>query len=365
MADTSAAVYERLGVRACINASGHVTRLGGSLMPAAVLDAMAEAGRHFVPLEELHEAAGRRIAQLTGAEAALVTTGACGGIVLGAAACIAGTDPERIHRLPDVGDGPCEIVVPPTPGRTWVHYTRMVGGVVVEVESLDDLQRAAAAPQAAMLLYLPSVHDTGPLSLAQVLEVAAATGVPLMVDAADKLPPRDSLRRYHELGVDLVTVSGGKGLRGPQCTGLLMGRADLIEAAYRNSCPPGVGRPMKVGKEEIVGVVTAAELYLSRDHDADEQRWAAQLQHIQTELAGLDGVRTEIFAERSIAEGDRLRVYPPPGVGAGDGRAALAEGTPRVMVGRDGEALVIDPQTLQPGEEVPVAERLRAVLISA
>jgi D-glucosaminate-6-phosphate ammonia-lyase len=361
-ADGTPEVYHRLGLRRCINAVGHVTALGGSLMPARVLAAMAEAATAFVPLEELHAAAGRRIAELTGAAAALVSTGAAGSIVLGAAACIAGADRERIRRLPDTTGIANRILVPPTPGLTWVHYARLAGGVATECADADSLRRAAGEGQAAMLFYMPSVHGEGPVSLEEMLDVARQHGVPCMVDAADKLPPLDSLRRYLDAGADLVAFSGGKGLWGPQDTGLLLGRVDLIRAAYLNSCPPGIGRPMKVGKEEIAGVVAALELYLERDHAAEAARWEAQLRHVEERLAGVPGVRCEWCMETRIAEGVRLKVHLPAGLNTGAARQALAEGTPRVMVGVWDDALEIDPQTLQPGEERDLAEALARVL---
>ena len=354
-------VYRRLGLRRCINASGHVTALGGSRMPEEVTAAMAEAAGSFVSLAELHAAAGRRIAELTGAESALVTSGAAAAIVLGAAACIAGEDAARIRRLPDTAGIPNRVLVPPTPGLTWVHYTRLAGGCVTECGDADELGRLAVEADTAMLLYLPSVHGQGPVSLDALLEIARASGKPLMVDAADKLPPPESLRRYHDLGVDLVGISGGKGLWGPQCTGLLMGRRHLVDAAYRNACAPGIGRPMKVGKEEIVGVVTALELYLERDHEAEAARWDAQLEHIE-QILGTD-LCHERFTETRIAEGPRLRIHMPPELDTGEARQALGEGTPRVMVGRQGDTLIVDPQNLQPGEERAVAQALRRVLV--
>ena len=331
-------------------------------MSEEVTAAMAAAAGFFVSLAELHAAAGRRIAELTGAESALVTSGAASAIVLGAAACIAGEDAGLIRRLPDATGIPNRVLVPPTPGLTWVHYTRLAGGRVTECGGVDELRQLAVEEGTAMLLYLPSVHDQGPLSLDEFLKISRDSGKPLMVDAADKLPPPESLRRYHDLDVDLVGISGGKGLWGPQCTGLLMGRRDLVEAAYRNACAPGIGRPMKVGKEEIVGVVTALELYLERDHEAEAARWEAQLRHIEQSL-GTD-LRHERFTETRIAEGPRLRIHLPSGLDAGRARQALGEGTPRVMVGRQGDTLVVDPQNLQPGEERTVAQALRRVLVS-
>ena len=359
--DDTPDVYKHLGLRRCINASGHVTALGGSLMPPEVTEAMASAARAFVPLSELHAAAGKRIAELTGAESALVTSGAAGAIVLAAAACIAGENEDSIRKLPDASGLPNRILVPPTPGLTWVHYTRLAGGIVTECESVTELNALASEESTALLLYLPSIHSEGPLPLESLLACAKATGKPLMVDVADKLPPTDSLKRYNDLGVDLVGISGGKGLRGPQCTGILMGRKDLIAAAYKNASAPGIGRPMKVGKEEIVGVVRALECYLKRDHEAEMSRWKEQLNHIEQAL-GSD-IQIERFTETSISEGPRLRIRLPSDLNVQDVRKALGEGSPRIMVGVREGTLVVDPQTLQPGEEQDIATGLRRVLL--
>jgi L-seryl-tRNA(Ser) seleniumtransferase len=212
----------------------------------------------------------------------------------------------------------------------------------------------------AMLLYLPSVHDDGPIPLDEILAIGRRASVPVMVDAADKLPPPENLRRLNALGIDLVGFSGGKGLSGPQCTGLLMGRSDLIEAAYLNSQSPGVGRPMKVGKEEIVGLLAAVELYINRDHDKERARWEGQLDHIEGCLRGIPGVETEQYDDTRTAEGRRLAIrLSDAGRSGAEVRKALTEGSPRIFLGsgKDG-VLTINPQTMRPGEERLVAERL-------
>ena len=351
-------VYERLGLRGCINATGHVTRLGGSLMPPEVLDAMAEAAGAYVDIGELHRAVGKRLAQITGAQAALVTSGAAGSIVLGTAACIAGDDKERIQQLPDASGMKNEVLMPQTPGWPWVRYVRNAGGVIVECADANDLQ-AKVGDRSAMLMYLPSVHDDGPIPLEEVLAIGRSASIPVMVDAADKLPPPENLRRLIALGIDLVGFSGGKGLSGPQCTGLLMGRRELVEAAYLNSLSPGIGRPMKVGKEEIVGLLTAVEVYVRRDHAGEQARWEKQLSHIEERLRSVPGIETELYEDIQTAEGKRLAIRLSEGDrSCAEVRKALAKGNPRIMLGsgKDG-ALTINPQTMQPGEERLVADR--------
>jgi L-seryl-tRNA(Ser) seleniumtransferase len=185
-----------------------------------------------------------------------------------------------------------------------------------------------------------------------------------MVDAAGELPPPDNLRKFHQMGADLVAFSGGKGLRGPQCTGLLTGRKDLIEAGYLNSSPnTGIGRPMKVGKEEILGLLAAVELYVKRDHAAEQARWDRQLQHIEKAVRSLVDIRTELFAENNTGQGNRLRITLPEGrISGRDASRRLWEGEPAIRVRAENSAISINPQTLQPGEERWIAQRLVEIL---
>jgi L-seryl-tRNA(Ser) seleniumtransferase len=356
------AIYERLGVKAFINATGHVTTLGGSIMPPEVLAAMAEASRSFVMIEDLHRAVGRRLAELTGAEAALVTSGAAASIVLGTAGCISGSDRERILRLPDTSGMKNEVLTPAIPGLNWIRYVRIAGAVLVQFADEADMRRKLSE-RAAMVLYLPAFH-ANKLPLDPLLRLAKSAEVPFMVDAAGELPPPDNLRKFHQMGADLVAFSGGKGLRGPQCTGLLTGRKDLIEAGYLNSSPnTGIGRPMKVGKEEILGLLAAVELYVKRDHAAEQARWDRQLQHIEKAVRSLVDIRTELFAENNTGQGNRLRITLPEGrISGRDASRRLWEGEPAIRVRAENSAISINPQTLQPGEERWIAQRLVEIL---
>jgi D-glucosaminate-6-phosphate ammonia-lyase len=357
-------IYQELKLKAFINANGHVTTLGGSVMPPEVLAAMTEASKSFVMVEELHRAVGKRLAELTGAEAALVTSGAAASIVLGTAACMTGSDRERIARLPDTTGLKNEVLTPAIPGLNWIRYVRIAGAVLVQFRDEEDMRRKLSE-RTAMVLYLPSFH-ADKLPLEPLLRVAKNAQVPFMVDAADELPPADNLRDFHRMGADLVAFSGGKGLRGPQCTGLLLGRKDLVEAAYLNNSPnTGIGRPMKVGKEEIMGLLTAVELYVKRDHEAERARWDRQLRQIEKAVQGLPGVQTELFEERNTGQGTRLCIKLPEGNLTGsEVSRRLWEGEPAIRVRVESGAVVINPQTLQPGEERWIARRLLEILKS-
>jgi hypothetical protein len=236
--EVNLSIYEDLGIEPIINAGGTLTTLGGSLMLPEVVEAMAQASRAFVPMHELHLAAGRRIAEWTGVEAAHVCAGAAAGIALMAAACMAGADADRIRQLPDTTGIKSRFVVQRNHRHGYDQALRVAGGTLVEIEAdAGELERAVSAPDVAGVFYTFAWNLHGEvLSLPQVAEIAHAHGVPVLVDAAAEVPPVENLWRFCKEGADAVAFSGGKALRGPQSTGLLLGRADLIEACRLNDC---------------------------------------------------------------------------------------------------------------------------------
>ena len=266
--------YERLGVTRTINAASWITRLGGSIMPPPVVEAMEDASRWFVDMDELNKKAGEVIARFTGAEAGLVTAGSAAGMLLEAAACMAGTDPAKLNRLPDTTGMKSEIVIHRAHRMNYDHSFRVAGATLVEIGnsvSTDEWElEDAIGENTAAVAYVFALPHRGELPLAKVAEIAHARGVPVIVDAAAMLPPVENLTRFINEGADMVSFSGGKGVLGPQSTGILCGRADLVEAAYLNGQPnsQGVGRAAKVCKEEIAGLVTALELFVDTDHQA-------------------------------------------------------------------------------------------------
>jgi D-glucosaminate-6-phosphate ammonia-lyase len=368
-ADYRNTVYSRLGVRPLINAAGTYTALSASLMPREVAQAMQEASRFHVPIAELQAAVGKRIAGLVGAEAALVTAGAAAALMLSAAACVAGKDPQKITRLPDVTGLKSEVILQKTHRVAYDHAIRAVGAKLIEVESRAQLENAIG-DKTAMMFFLNYADPKGQVKRKEFVEIAKKSGIPTLIDAAADVPPPDRLSEYVKLGFDLVAFSGGTGLRGPQCSGLLLGRKDLIEAAYLNGSPHAdtIGRAAKVGKEEIVGLWTAVETYLKRDHKAEWKEWEKRIQEIAATLENLRGVKTEKFVPEIANESPHLRVSWDESVIPMKNEQAtklLRDGEPRIEVrpsDRSKPIIEIAVWMLQPGEHKLVARRVREML---
>ncbi len=396
-------IYERIGVQPRINASGTLTRLGGTLMPPDVVQAMVEASQRFVDMAELQACASAVIARCTGAEAGLVTSGAAAALTLGAAACLTGLDAARMDRLPDAADFPNEVLMARTHRTAYDHAIRAAGARIVDVgfndrgtgcgvRSVEAWEwEAAIGPRTAAIAYTAGPDADPPLP--EVATVAAKHRLPVLVDAAAQLPPADNLRRFIADGASLVAFSGGKAIRGPQSTGILCGRKDLIAAAALQQLdmdvtpgtwmPPtqfiprerlrgvphhGVGRGFKVGKEEIVGLIVALERFVGLDHAAEIAAHNAKLEHISERLAGVPHVRATLRPQRGTGKPVVLDVHIDE---AGLGKAAhvitlaLHRHTPPIHLheGRLREGiLTVNPLGLQPGEEKIVADALRAAL---
>ncbi len=366
-------IYQELGLRTYINAYGTITTLGGTLMLPEVKRAMEEASQHFVQIHELQATVGRRLAELTGAEAALVTAGASASLCLATCAVTAGSDPEKIDRLPHLEGMRSEIVIQKVHRNSYDHAFRMVGVTLVDVETAAET-RAAIGPKTAALAMVLSHNSLGhKVSLEEMIEIAHEANLPLILDAAAELPPAENLRKFVAMGVDLVAFSGGKNLRGPQCSGLLLGKKDLIEAARANASPHNrFARIAKVGKEEMVGVLTAVELYLSgRDHEAERKEHHAMLERVARRLEGLDTVFTEYATNDDHSHSPRLTVQWDEralGLSLAQVMKELEEGDPAIIATDMTEYMPswkgvgIFPYNLRPGEEIIVADRLREIL---
>ena len=386
---SSADIYRRIGVRPLINARGTWTYLSGSLELPAVREAKQKAAMHFVDIFELQRAVGRRLAELSGAEAGLVTSGAAGAMAAATAACIAGTDPKKIWQLPDTTGLPNEVIM--FGGRNaFDSAIRLAGARLVVTHTHEEL-RNAIGPKTAMI-YTTALGER----LEKALAIAKKAGVPLLLDDAAGIPPLENLRRYAKMGVDLYTFSGGKGLCGPQCAGLLLGRKDLIEAALAN-CSPWEGavcRPMKVGKEEIMGMLAAVEAWLETDMDELYREWRRRVERIARLVETVEGVTTEIQIPEGGNRYPTLTVHWDEeafGLTVAECVQQLRDGEPRIEVlsadnpslvpavredtGRPKKAaaepaarrdrLQIVSFTLQPGEDRIVGKRLRAILAAA
>src|SRR5437660_8159986 len=299
--------YLMLGLRPFINCCSVRTMHGGSLMLPQVRTALAEASRYFVNLDELMEAAGRRLAELTGAEWGLVTCGSAAAVALGTAACVAGNDPVKMLRLPFTDGMVNRVIIPKSQRFAYDQAVRMIGCNIVEIDTREDLERALAEPVAMVVLLGKQEH----LTSVRLEEIAAAVkphGIPIMVDAASEHIERPS--PWLSRGADLVIYSGGKFLRGPQTSGLLLGNKRLVEAAWRNGSPhQALGRPMKVSKEDIIGVIAALEYWFEeRDTAAERQKWYDDCAMIAERLKTLDGTECEILEPQGVDRVPRLKI---------------------------------------------------------
>jgi uncharacterized pyridoxal phosphate-dependent enzyme len=365
-------VYRRIGVEPIINGATTMTYLGGSLMPPEVVDAMRQASECFVDLYELQAAVGRRIAELTRNEAAFVSGGAAAGLFLSAAVCMARDTEDGILRPADLDGLPREFIIHRAHRIPYDAAIELAGGRLVEIGSETSTTEAdlaeAIEPGTAGILFVAGAHlAAGALSLEAVVRVAGQSDTPVIVDAAAQLPPVENLWRFSEAGADLVLFSGGKGLCGPASTGLVLGSRRYVERFERNAAPrQRIGRPMKVGKEDLIGILAAVEWYLRQDHEALIAQYEAMVEH----LVGWGRQRTNVDVVRE-AHGEAgqptpralIRLLPPTAGRRDEILAALRADSPRIEllpVGDD--SLYLAPETLVPGEEGIVTDRLSAVL---
>jgi uncharacterized pyridoxal phosphate-dependent enzyme len=360
--------FRDLGIRPFINASGTYTAMTASLMPPEVMEAIEYASRHYVMLEELQIKVGERIASLVRADAALVTSGAASALTLGTAAVLTGTDQQKMVALPDLmaGGMKTEVIIQKSHRFGYDHAVRNCGVRLVEVETREDLDRAVNA-NTAMMLFYNNNNKEGRIQDEEFVQLGKKHRVPTFNDAAADVPPVENLWKYTKMGFDLVAFSGGKGIRGPQSAGLLLGRKDLIAAARLNAPPNGntIGRGMKVNKEEVVGMLAALELYLKKDHAREQQDFERRAETIRSSAAAVAGVKAEVFTPEVANHVPHVRVtwdaaangLTPPAV-----VDAMRAGEPSIAIRSEGPALVIGVWMMRPGEDKIVAKRLRQVL---
>ncbi len=401
--NAAASIYHRLGVPTVINAHTTATRLSGGIMRPEVAEAMREATQWTVDMATLESRASELIAGYTGAEAGYVTAGAAAGLLLGTAACVTGLDPSRMNRLPDTRGMKNEVIVARSQRNFYDHAVRSVGVTLVEVGISDrhsgagvrDTEAweigAAINENTAAVLYV--AHPDARPALADVVAAAHAKGAPVLVDAAAQLPPAANLRRFIEQGADLVCFSGGKGIGGPQASGILCGRRDLVMAAalqhldqdiyWEQWNPPpglfdksrlpglpqhGIGRPAKVGKEAIVGLLVALEHFTAESDESRIDRWGAQMQALSDALVGVAHASVQVVRERRGATVPLVHLAldeAAAGMSALDLVRRLQDGEPSVHANpsRTHERLVLfSPVALRPGDERVIAQRVRAEL---
>jgi uncharacterized pyridoxal phosphate-dependent enzyme len=355
--------YASLGVRPLVNCRGTYTIIGGSLILPEARAAMLAAADGYVDLDELMEAVGARLAELMQAPWGLVTNGCAAALCHLTAACVAGTDPANIARLPNTTGMPDQVVTPVGHRHQYDHAIRMVGVELIEVGSREEMV-AAIGERTAMIAFFGDATDRSVVSLAETVEIARARGVPVIVDAAAERP--DVPNWYLGQGADAVAYSGGKCLRGPQASGLVLGRKDLLQAAFANGAPHhSLGRPMKTGKEEIMGLLAAVEQWTLRDHDAEWQEWEKRLGAISDAVDDLPTLTT------SVRQPGRSNVAPvlsidwdadAVGRSAEDVRAALSDGTPRIELFAHSGGVTVNPYMMESGEERVVSRRMREEL---
>jgi D-glucosaminate-6-phosphate ammonia-lyase len=360
-------LIEELGVRSFINAAGTFTALTGSLMRPEAVAAMQVASRKYVRLEDLRNAVGKRIAELLRCPAALVTAGCASALSVATAACITGDDRDRVRRLPDTTGMKNEVIVQKTHRVNYDHAIRNAGVRMIEVVTREELEKAINE-RTAMMFFLNSSDPRGKVHHDEFIAIAKKHNIPTLIDAAADVPPVENLWRFTQMGFDLVAFSGGKGLRGPQSSGLLLGRTDLIEAAKLNFGPEGdsLCRTNKVNKEETIGMLVALETFLNQDHAAVWKDWEGRCRCISRALEAFEDVKTEIFVPPIANAVPHLRVRwdsQKRGVTPAEMVKKLRDGKPSIEVTPgSNRQLVIGVWMMDPGEDAIVGERIRSIL---
>jgi uncharacterized pyridoxal phosphate-dependent enzyme len=362
--------YDELGVTTVINCQGTMTMLGGSILRPELEAVMAMAGKHFVSIPDLEVAAGKRITEmlkLPDGYSALVTSGAAAAIQSGLAGILTGDNEALIRQLPDLTGMKSEVIIQKSHRNPFDHQLRATGIKLIEIETHDDL-RQAVNDRTAMMHFSNFANASGQIKVDEWVKLAKQYNVPCMNDAAADTPPVSHLWDYANMGYDLITFSGGKAIRGPQCAGMLIGRKDLVAYALLNNCPheDTLGRSQKVGKEEIVGMVKALELYLKEDHDALSREWQGRLERISQELTKIPGVSTEFFTPDIANHVPHMRITWDSKVSIEPKEVSklLRNSKPSIVIG-GGEGkpgLGMCSFMLQPGEDKIVADRLSHIL---
>jgi L-seryl-tRNA(Ser) seleniumtransferase len=359
-------IFRELGVRPFINAAGTYTAMTASLMPPEVMEAISYASKHYVMLDEVQDKVGERIATLVHSEAAMVTSGAASALTLGTAAVLTGMDRQKMVDLPNLTGMKSEVIIQKSHRFGYDHAVRNCGVRLVEVESPEDLERAINEKTAMMLFYNNNNRE-GRIQDEEFAALGKKHSIPTFNDAAADVPPVENLWKYTKMGFDLVTFSGGKGIRGPQSAGLLLGRKDLIAAARLNAPPNGntVGRGMKVNKEEIVGMLVALELYLKKDHAAEQREFEKRADVIRTTAAAVPGITAEVFVPEVANHVPHVRISWDAAarkLTPEDVVKVLRDSEPSIGTRSEGNAVVVGVWMMRPGEDKIVARRLRQVL---
>ncbi|HBY56410.1 MAG TPA: hypothetical protein DEG96_00865 [Candidatus Atribacteria bacterium] len=370
------ASYNDLGVRKIINAAGTYTKYGGSLISSEVIKAMEAASSTFVDVDELLQKSGEYIAKCLNIESALITAGAAAGLTLSAAACMAGSNPDFIKSLPNTENMKNEIIIMRCHRNPYDNAMIMAGAKFVEIGNaiethLWELDSAIGEKTAAVAFFVQSEMLEASLSLKEVINIAHAKSIRVIVDAAAELPPIDNLNRFAKMGADITVFSGGKDIRGPQSSGLMVGKKDIINICRLHGYPHhAIGRPMKLDKETIMGFVRAMELYLNEDHQKRVKKWEEQVGHIVNGLKGISHIQVfQGYPTQPLTQPATIpRVYvtfdeKSLGMTKEDIALELYEGNPRIAVVVEKKYLTLNPHMLASGEEDIIIERIKKIII--
>ena len=362
-------LFKELGVTPVINASVTMTFLSGSLMLPEVLEAINSTSHDFANMYELQDKVGGKIAEMLHVEAAMVTSGAACAMVLGTAACITGTNAEKIKMLPNLPGPRPEVIMQKTHRYLFDQAISTTGAKIIEVEGADEMAKAINSNTVMALFF--NAAEKSSITHEQFLNVAKAKNIPTFLDAAADVPPVENLFKFQKMGFDLVTFSGGKMMRGPQSAGLLFGRKDLITAARLNHSPheAPIGRPMKVNKEEMFGMYAALKSYLERDHKKEWADWLERAKTIGNALETLPTVKTKTVVDAGpanafpslFASWDQLKIRTTPKQVV----EALKNGTPSIVANSKNDALVVGVVLLRPDQITIVSNRVKQILQQA
>ena len=360
--------FNELGIRTFINAAGTYTSMTGSLMPKEVIDAINYGSLEYVNLDELQDKVGERIAELLECEYATVSSGCFGAMSIAMAGVMSGKDPKKIKQLPDTTGLRNEVILQESHTIGYAQALTNVGAKLVKVKTAEELENAINE-KTAMLWFLNANTDRGDIKWEEFVSLGKKHNIPTFIDCAADVPPVDNLFKFTRIGFDMVAFSGGKGLRGPQSAGLLLGKKEYIEAARLHTPPRGetIGRGMKVNKEEVLGMLAALELYLSKDHQAEWKMWEDQIDLISESAKSVSGVETTIHVPPHANHVPSLKIrwdQSKVNISPDNVRKILREGSPSIETVGNKNEIGITTWMMVPGQEKIVAKKIKKILKS-
>ena len=360
--------FKELGLRTFINAAGTYTSMTGSLMPKEVIEAISYSADEYVNLDDLQDKVGERIAELLECEYATVSSGCFGAMSIGMAGVITGKDPKKVKQLPNTNGMKNEVIMQESHSIGYAQALTNVGAKIVKVKTVKQLENAISN-KTCMLWFLNAHTDQGEIKWEEFISLGKKYKIPTFIDCAADVPPVENLFRFTKMGFDLVAFSGGKGLRGPQSAGLLLGKREYIEAARMHTPPRGetIARGMKVNKEEVLGMLAALELYLEKDHNEEWEMWESQIKLISDSASSIEGVKTEIHVPKYANHVPSLRIRwneKKVKISPNEVRKQLSEGHPSIQTVGDSTSVGITTWMMVPGQERIVAKRIKEILSS-